>query len=118
VATYPVSISIDARNQVLPAGMTASTTITIEEKDDVLVVPQRAVRRVGRDQIVEVMGEDGKPINRVVKTGVQNDQLMEITDGLAEGDQVVIQGTSTRAPNLGGPGGGPAGGGQRVVIGR
>lgn len=118
VVTYPVAISIDARNQVLPAGMTASTTITIEEKDDVLVVPLRAVRRQGRDQVVEVMAEDGKAATRVVKTGVQNDQLVEITDGLAEGDQVMIQGTSTRAPNLGGPGGGPPGGGQRVVIGR
>lgn len=118
VVTYPVSISIEARNQVLPAGMTASTTITIDEKDDVLVVPNRAVRRQGRDQVVEVMGEDGKPATRTVRTGVQNDQIVEITDGLNEGDQVIIQGTSTRAPNIGGPGGGPPGGGQRVVIGR
>jgi HlyD family secretion protein len=117
VVTYPVSISIEARNQVLPAGMTASTTITIDEKDDVLVVPNRAVRRQGRDQVVEVMGEDGKPAIRTVRTGVQNDQFVEITDGLSEGDQVIIQGTSTRAPNVGGPGGAP-GGGQRVVIGR
>ena len=33
----------------------------------------RAVRRQGRDQVVEVMGEDGKPATRTVKTGVQND---------------------------------------------
>lgn len=116
VVTYPVSISIDARNQVLPAGMTASTTITVDEKNDVLVVPNRAVRRQGRDQVVEVMGEDGKAATRTVRTGVQNDQLVEITEGLKEGDQVLIQGTSTRAPNVGGPGGAP--GPNRVVIGR
>jgi RND family efflux transporter MFP subunit len=114
VVSYPVGISIEARNQVLPSGMTASTTITIDEKDDVLVIPNRAVRRQGRDQVVEVMGADGKPATRIVRTGVQNDTLTEITDGLAEGDQVVIQGTTTRAPNLGGP----AGGAQRVQIGR
>ena len=38
-------LSIDARNQVLPGGLTASTTIVIDEKNDVLAVPVRAVRR-------------------------------------------------------------------------
>ncbi|HYW86478.1 MAG TPA: hypothetical protein VFB50_01810, partial [Chloroflexota bacterium] len=109
VVTYPVSISIDARNQVLPAGMTASTTITVDEKNDVLVAPNRAVRRQGRDQVVEVLGDDGKTVARTVRTGVQNDQLVEITDGVSEGEQIVIQGTSTRAPNVGGPGGGGPG---------
>jgi RND family efflux transporter MFP subunit len=121
VVTYPVSVSIDTRNQMLPAGMTASTTITVDEKDDVLLVPNRAVRRQGREQVVEVMGEDGKPVSRVVHTGVQNDQVVEVTDGVGEGEQVLIQATSTRAPTVGGPGGGPgpgAGPGQRVVFGR
>jgi HlyD family secretion protein len=113
VVSYPVSLSIDARNQVLPAGMTASTTITIDEKNDVLVVPNRAVRRQGREQVVEVIGADGKPATRPVRTGVQNDALVEVTDGLAEGDHVLIQGTTTRQPNVG-PGGG--GGPQRVAI--
>jgi HlyD family secretion protein len=116
VVTYPVSLSIDTRNQVLPSGLTASATIVIDEKNDVVVVPLRAVRRQGRDQMVEVVGEDGKSVSRPVKTGVQNDQFVEITDGLQEGDQIMVQGTVTRAPNAGGgvPG---AGGGTRVFVG-
>src|SRR5207248_7401916 len=110
VVTYPVSISIDTRNQVLPAGLTASATIVIDEKNDVVVVPLRAVRRQGREQVVELVGEDGKGAAVPVKTGVQNDQFVEITDGLKEGDQIIVQGTTTRAPNTGGGGGlgGPA----------
>jgi len=121
VVNYPVSISIDTRNQVLPGGMTASATITIDEKNDVLVVPNRAVRRSGRDQVVDVVGADGKPLPRTVKTGVQNDQFVEISEGLSEGEQIIIASTTTRVPNVGGPGGpsGPGGPGpQRVVIGR
>jgi HlyD family secretion protein len=120
VVNYPVSISIDTRKQLLPAGLTASATITIDEKNDVLVVPLRAVRRQQRDQVVDVVGADGKPIPpRIVKTGVQNDQFVEITDGLQEGDQILIAGTSTRSPLTGGPGiPGGGGGPQRVVIGR
>jgi RND family efflux transporter MFP subunit len=113
VVTYPVSISIDTRTQSLPGGLTASATITIDEKNNVLVVPLRAVRRQGRDQVVEVVGEDGKASPRTVKTGVQNEQLVEITDGLREGEQILVQGTTTRAPTTGGPGPG----GQRVFIG-
>jgi HlyD family secretion protein len=113
VVTYPVSINIDTRNQVLPGGLTASATITIDEKNDVLVVPLRAVRRVGRDQAVEIVGEDGKTLPRPVRTGVQNDQFVEITDGLQEGDQIMIASTTTRAPG----GLGVPGGGNRVVIG-
>jgi RND family efflux transporter MFP subunit len=115
VVTYPVSLSIDTRNQVLPAGLTASATITIDEKNDVLVVPLRGVRRQGRDQVVEVVGDDGKSVTTTVKTGVQNDQLVEITDGLQEGQQIMVQGTTTRAPNAG-PGGAPVPGGGRAVF--
>jgi multidrug efflux pump subunit AcrA (membrane-fusion protein) len=113
VVTYPVSIGLDTRNQALPGGLTASATITIDEKNNVLVVPLRAVRRQGREQLVEVVGDDGKSTARTVKTGVQNDQLVEITDGLEEGDQILVQGTTTRAPTAGGPGPGQ----QRVFIG-
>ena len=97
--------------------MTASATIIIDEKNDVLVAPLRAVRRQGRDQVVEVLAEDGKPVTRTVKTGVQSDTFVEITDGLAEGDQLVIQGTTTRQPGGGGPPVPGIGGGQRVVVG-
>jgi HlyD family secretion protein len=114
VVTYPVSINIDTRNQVLPAGLTASATITIDEKNNVLVVPLRAVRRVGRDQVVDLVGAEGKSTQQAVKTGVQNDQFVEITDGLTEGQQIMVQGTTTRVPT-GGGGGGP--GGERVFIG-
>src|SRR5579859_5250041 len=117
VVTYPVSISLDTRNQVLPGGLTASATIIIDEKDDVLVAPLRAVRRQGREQVVEIIGDDGKPVTRVVTTGVQNDTLVEITNGLEEGDQLVVQGTTTRVPNGGGPGV-PGIGGARVQVGR
>jgi multidrug efflux pump subunit AcrA (membrane-fusion protein) len=76
------------------------------------------VRRTGREQVVDVVGEDGRSASRPVKTGVQNDQFVEITDGVQEGDQIMVQGTTTRSPSLGGGGGpGPGAGGQRVFVG-
>jgi RND family efflux transporter MFP subunit len=131
VVTYPVSLSIETRNQVLPSGLTASANIVIDEKNDVVVVPLRAVRRQGRDQVVEVVGEDGTSTSpRVVTTGVQNEQLVEITDGLTEGERIQVQGTVVRGANAGGagprgvpgaggtvPGAGAVTGGTRVFVG-
>jgi multidrug efflux pump subunit AcrA (membrane-fusion protein) len=87
------------------------------------VVPLRAVRRQGREQVVELLADDGKTATRPVKTGVQNDQFVEITDGLQEGDQIMVQATTTRSPNAGGPPGvprpaGPGPGGAVFVGGR
>ncbi len=106
---------------VLPAGLTASAVITITQKDDVLNVPLRAVRRQGREQVVEVVGPDGKTETRTVRTGVQSEQAVEILEGLNEGDRVLIPTTTTRAPTVGGgvPGGGvPGGGGGPQFVGR
>ena len=55
-------------------------------------------------------GQDIPNPRGVIRRGISNDQSTAITDGLAEGDQVVIPTTQTRAPTVGGPGGGFGGG--------
>lgn len=98
-------------------GMTASVSIEYLRKDNVLVVPNRAVRAQGRDRVVDVVVGD-KIESRVVTIGAADQQFTEITAGLAEGDQVVVTGTTTstaasRVPGLqgGAPGGAFPGGG-------
>jgi HlyD family secretion protein len=105
VVSYPVALSIQTRDIILPAGMTASTIITIDQKENVLVVPNRAIRRQGREQVVEVLGADGKTASRPVRTGLQGEQTVEVIEGLSDGDRVVLPATTTRQPNVGGPGG-------------
>ena len=111
VVTYLVSLDLDTQGVYLPAGMSATATITVEQKDNVLLVPNRAIRVQGRNRVVDVI-VDGKPETRTVTVGMSNDQFTEVTDGLQENEQVVIPTTSTapsRAPSVGGfgmPGGG------------
>ena len=95
-------------------GMTASASIVYSRKDNVLVVPNRAVRLQGQNRVVDVL-VDGKAETRVVTVGSSNDQVTEIVDGLKEGEQVLIPATSTApayVPGLMGgtnPGGGQGG---------
>ena len=76
--------------------MTATAEITYAQADNVLSVPNRAVTRQGRDRFVQVMTATGVA-QRQVQVGMANDQSTEITDGLSEGDEVVIPTTTARA---------------------
>ncbi|MBI3979433.1 MAG: efflux RND transporter periplasmic adaptor subunit [Chloroflexi bacterium] len=107
VVTYLVSVGAEG-DATLPAGMTVNVTIIADQKANALVVPSRAIRRQGRDQIVEIIA-DGKPQTRVVRTGLVGEQQTEIVEGLAEGEQVVIPATTTANPTrIGGGFGAPA----------
>ncbi len=118
VVSYQVSVGIDSLSQPLPSGMSASVNIVTSRKDNVLLVPSRAIRSQGNTKTVQVVAGE-KPEVRTVQTGSSNDQMTEIVSGLEAGDQVVIPTTSTtqsRTPNFttGGAGvGGPAGGNFR-----
>ena len=109
VATYTVQVSIDAGNQTVPVGLTANVNVVTAQKDDTLYVPNRAIRRNGRNQVVEVQTQPGKTEQRIVSTGLANDTITEITDGLDEGETVIIPATTTQVPRVGGFGGGPPG---------
>jgi HlyD family secretion protein len=65
-------------------GMLARVQITLKIKDNVLKVPNGAVRTVGRRQFVEYMDDDIKR-SRNVETGISTDTETEITSGLQEG---------------------------------
>jgi hypothetical protein len=82
--------------------MTATATIVYDRKDNVLVVPNRAIRRQGREQVVDVLTPDGRIEPRTIQRGLSNDQQSEVVAGLAEGEQVVLPTTQTRAPQLSG----------------
>lgn len=121
VSTYTVAISIDNADDAIAPGMTANVNIVVTEKNGVVTVPNRAIRRAGRGQFVEIL-VNGKPEQRPIRTGVSNDQVTEIVEGVADGDQVIIPTTTTQAPRVGGfpgaggpPGGGPPPGAQIVV---
>jgi len=106
VVNYPVILVLtDADNAIKP-GMTANLTIEVERRDNVLLIPTRAVRTQGNQKIVTVQLK-GQSLQTPVTTGLSNDTSVEIISGLQEGDVVVVNQTTTRT--TGGPGGGGLG---------
>ena len=106
VVTYLVSLTVSDATGLKP-GMTANANIVHLRKDNVLMVPNRAIRAQGRERAVEVVAEGGGQL-RPVQVGASNEQFTEISAGLQEGEEVLISSTSTAQPRLGG--GMPAGG--------
>jgi HlyD family secretion protein len=109
VATYAVSVSIDDATQPVPVGLTANVNIVTQQRDNTLFVPNRAIRRQGRNQVVDVLFPDGRRETRTITTGLGNDQVTEVTDGLSDGETVIIPATTTSQPRVGGFGGPPGG---------
>ncbi|MCW5850204.1 MAG: efflux RND transporter periplasmic adaptor subunit [Anaerolineae bacterium] len=119
VVNFPMTVRLINPDASVAPGMTANMNVVIEQKSDVLLVPNRAIRTQGRTRSVSVLFE-GQQIPVTVQTGMTDGTNTEISGaGIKEGDQVVLTSTTSTANRAGGPGGfGPGGGGGPVFIGR
>lgn len=90
---YDVEIAIDEAGGgevgLLRPGLTAQVEVLVETRDDVLQVPVQAVVAVGGVAHVFLREGDGVA-RRTIVTGVTNDSVIEVLDGLAPGDEVVM----------------------------
>jgi RND family efflux transporter MFP subunit len=72
-------------------GTLMTVTVTLQKKDDVLVVPKNAVRQAGGKASVEVL--DGTLRHLIpVQLGIQSDTTVEIVSGVSEGQMVLVTG--------------------------
>ncbi|MDO8532196.1 MAG: efflux RND transporter periplasmic adaptor subunit [Dehalococcoidia bacterium] len=98
---------------LLHPGFTVLASITVDQRDNILTVPVKAVRQSGQTRVVRVL-VNGAVEDRTVTTGVTDSQNIEVTSGLQEGDMVVAdssaKGTAPQTTPTFGVGGGFGGG--------
>ncbi|MDD2331830.1 MAG: efflux RND transporter periplasmic adaptor subunit [Candidatus Cloacimonetes bacterium] len=99
---FPVEISINSGGEKTKPGMTANISIFGESRDDVIVIPIRAVFSDDKNQdIVYVMPKtckaqdtaaktEFKGVSTPVKLGANDLQMVEVISGLKEGDQISL----------------------------
>ncbi len=93
VVTFLVTINIVGEQDVeLRPGMSANASIIVEEVEDVLRVPNWAIRldRETGAALVNVRRPDGVIEEVPIETGLRNEQFSEVISGLQEGDVVVV----------------------------
>lgn len=138
VVTYNAKIVFDTSNERVKPGMSVSADIITNVKENVLVVPNTAIKTQGGKSYVETLDpallkaaniESGSVTlvtvpNRIdIETGIANDTQTEVVSGLVEGDSIIMQTTvgavksnakaasAVRIPGI-------SGGGNRAAVGR
>ncbi|MGE5236028.1 MAG: efflux RND transporter periplasmic adaptor subunit [Acidobacteriota bacterium] len=89
---FDVEAAIEkAEGITLRAGYSANADVIIQEKADVLLLPERLVSFEKEKAFVELPAAkaDAPPVKREIKTGLSDGIKLEVVAGLAEGDQVV-----------------------------
>ncbi|MCX5810955.1 MAG: efflux RND transporter periplasmic adaptor subunit [Proteobacteria bacterium] len=91
IVYYLAIVKIDPKDAaLLRPEMTTHVRIIVEEKTNVLVVPNNAVRFEEGKNVVYINKGKGKSERRAVTIGIRDDSFTEIVSGLAEGEQIVI----------------------------
>ncbi len=101
VVYYVTIISADNPEGLLKPEMTATVNISLQKRENVLAVPNGAIRREGGKKVVSIM-QNNQLANREVKTGWKDSTYTEILSGLNEGDRVIIGETSAEKNRKGG----------------
>lgn len=131
VVTYNVKIIFDTQDERVKPGMSVSAAIITDSKQDVLLLPNSAIKSFGTTSYIEMPDEE-IPANALdnksgitlknplrqqpIEIGLANDSQTEVTAGLKEGDQIITQtinstttttktqSSSLRIPGIGGGG--------------
>jgi membrane fusion protein, multidrug efflux system len=96
--TYPIEIELHNSEGIIKPEMVVDIYVRRTTIDDAIVIPRTAVVRDEEGINVFVVTEvNGEPVAELVpvSTGFATGPIIEITDGLQEGDEVIITGMST-----------------------
>ena len=90
VVNYVTIIRIsNDQGRTLRPEMTTTVNIYLEKRENVLAVPNRAIRRERGRRFVYVL-QDGQPLRQWVKVGWKDNDYTEIVEGLEKSQQVIL----------------------------
>ncbi len=90
VATYKTTLQFLAKDERIRSGMTANIDILGAKREQVLIIPERAVISSDGRRFVKI-SSGGQVQEREVRTGLRgSDGNVEIISGLSEGEEVFI----------------------------
>jgi len=122
VVSYGIKIGFDIEDEKIKPGMSVDAEIVIDSCEDALLIPAEAIKEMGDKKIVSVLVE-GEPQPIMVTTGLTDEITTEITEGLTDGDEIILQGSgsgniinSGTRENFRAPGGSSMNGTMRMIM--
>ena len=90
VVNFKVTVELTDADQDVKPGMTAAVNIVVNEMQNVVLVPNRAVRLVEGKRVVYLL-VDGQPVKTEISLGASSDTMSVIVGGdVNEGDTVIL----------------------------
>lgn len=90
VVYYEVTIDFEGKlPEGIKPGMTADIEITSASKENILVIPEEAIKKEDGKNFVKVY-KNGKIEKREIKVGLKGDGKVEVVSGLKEGEKIIL----------------------------
>ncbi len=99
-STLPVRLEFPNPTGVLRPGQFARLRVVLEDLEDALLVPQRAVQETQEGQAVFVIDENNTVERRRVVAGPRQGSRWVIEKGLQPGERVVVEGIQRARPGI------------------
>lgn len=104
VVNFNVTVELTNPDKNVLPGLTAAVSIITASKQNVLILPNRAIHSSNGQHIVTILSE-GNQVTVPVTLGLTNDTNSEIASGnIHDGDTVVLNATSATTTSTGGGG--------------
>lgn len=88
---YNAEIALqDSENSGMRPGMSCRAEIIIQQFADAMYLPVQCVVQVGGQAMVYSLGPDGQPIAHPVKVGMDNNRMVQILEGVGEGELYML----------------------------
>lgn len=91
VINYYVTVVLNEVDPRLKAGQTAQARVITNEVEDVLTVPNSAVRKRGDQSTVTILDANGAQQQIRFQAGLIGDDRTQVISGLREGQQVILR---------------------------
>ena len=92
--TFKCFVEVENNKKVLLPGMFVKADMVVNSAEEVIVIPKNIIMSRNRNQIVYVV-EQGVASERIITTGLQNVNNVEVKMGLLKGESIVNKGFET-----------------------
>ena len=89
--SFTVEVQMDNPQQRFRAGMLARVNIDLGASDNQVVIPRHAIIERENERIVYVANQ-GKAQQRVIETGISEDNQVQVVSGLQLGEALIVEG--------------------------
>jgi membrane fusion protein (multidrug efflux system) len=96
--TMKIQVSFPNPNSYLRPGQFARVRVAVAERENAILVPQRAIQELQGAKTVLVVDAENKVAVRTISIGDKSDKFLIVLEGLSAGERVIVEGMQKVRP--------------------